>query len=246
VHPLLVAALHVAVRVAEETDGLVDPCLGRQLVSLGYDADLGLVRQQGRASGHVTAPPVRDAWRALAIDGDRVLLPPDVALDLGATAKAWASDLVAQSVADETGTGVLASLGGDVSVVPGHAATLWPIAISERPEGATEELVGIESGGLATSSTVVRRWTSGGVQRHHLLHPRTGAPVDGPWRTVTATGSNCVTANAATTAALVLGDEALDWLEARQVPARLVHRSGEVATTHGWPAADRTRPMEPA
>ncbi len=234
VHPLLVAALHVAVRVAQETGGMVDPCLGRALVSLGYDADLARVQAEGRAVGSVTVPRF-GAWQEIRFDGDLVAVPSDVSIDLGSTGKAWASDLIAQSVAEEVGDGVLVSLGGDVSTVPLRGGD-WPVAISERPGAEPEQVIGLSGGGLATSSTLVRRWSSNGVERHHLLDPRTGAPVLGPWRTVTATGSSCVSANAASTAALVLGEAAVAWLEDRRIPARLVDTDGHVTPLNGWPA----------
>lgn len=239
VHPLLRAALAVAVGVARVTEGLVDPCLGRSLVSLGYDADLGVVRREGRRTGSVTVPRF-GAWQEIRFDGDRVLVPDDVSIDLGSTAKAWASDLVAHSVSDEVGTGVLVSLGGDVAALPAASGTPWPVAVSERPGGEPEQLVGLVGGGLATSSTLVRRWTSDGVERHHLLDPRSGEPVAGPWRTATTSGASCVTANAASTAALVLGASAPAWLTRRQIPARLVDHEGRVTVVNGWPVAEPT------
>jgi len=126
------------------------------------------------------------------------------------------------------------SVAGDL---PGAApdGRPWAVAVSERPGAAAESLVALTEGGLATSSTQVRRWTSGGVRRHHLLDPRTGLPAEGPWRTVTAVGRDCLAANAATTAALVLGADAVDWLREHDVAARLVGRDGVVCTTGDWP-----------
>ena len=43
-------------------------------------------------------------------------------IDLGATAKAWAADRCAEQLADSIGSGVLVSLGGDVSVAGSPAA----------------------------------------------------------------------------------------------------------------------------
>ena len=72
-------------------------------------------------------------------------------------------------------------------------------------------------------------------EMHHLLDPRTGRPTAGPWRTVTATGPTCVAANTATTAALVLGADAVPWLEQHDVTARLVDESGAVHRVGAWP-----------
>ena len=94
--------------------------------------------------------------------------------------------------------------------------------------------VSIVAGGLATSSTSVRRWTRGERTYHHLVDPRTGAPADEYWRTDTVAAASCVDANIASTAAVVLGPAALDWLDERRLPARLVDVDGGVATAGGW------------
>jgi FAD:protein FMN transferase len=240
VDPLLVAAVRAALWAAELTDGIVDPCLGRTLVSLGYDDDLAVVRARPEPSWTVTPPaPLapRGAWRDLAVVDEAVRVPAGVSLDLGATAKAWAADLVAQAVADAIGGTAVLSLGGDVRVAgPGGAAPTWPVRVSEAVDDlATGELV-VVSGGLATSTTVVRRWRAAGADRHHLIDPATGRPAAAPYRTVTAGGGTCLAANTATTAAVVLGHRAPTWLATQGVTARLVARDGTVTTVGGWPA----------
>jgi len=238
--PLLVAATRVAVAAADETGGLVAPCLGRSLVSLGYDRALAAVRSS--APPPMTAvphcPPRPDAWRELAVTDDAIRLPAGVALDLGATAKAWAADLVAATLVDRLRCDVVVSLGGDVRVLgPGPESTArWPVQVAEHPDDVPRGPTVQVSGGLATSSTVVRRWRNRSGSQHHLLDPRTGAPVVEVFRTVSAAGRTCVAANTATTAALVLGPDALRWLAAHGVAARLVDADGSILTVGSWPA----------
>ena len=99
------------------------------------------------------------------------------------------------------------------------------------------------AGGIATSSTTVRRWTRGEVELHHIIDPATGLPVDGPWRTATVAADTCIDANIASTAAIVMGEAAVAWLERHQVPARLVDRDGGVHRLAGWPdSANSKRP----
>jgi thiamine biosynthesis lipoprotein len=233
--PLLLAAVGVALEAAHQTGGLVDPCLGAQLVSLGYDADLGVVQQRPDPPFRPARSHPVGAWRDAAVRDDAIRVPAGVALDLGATAKAWAADLVALTIVEELGGGVVVSLGGDVRVIGDDRVATWPITVTEHPDGTDPVTVWMDGGGLATSSTQVRRWRTAGVERHHLLDPRTGQPVDGPWRTVTATGPTAVAANVATTAALVLGHHAVPWLEEHRVDARLVGRDGSVTRTGAWP-----------
>jgi thiamine biosynthesis lipoprotein len=237
VDPFFTSALTIALEAATATDGLVNPCLGRQLVELGYDQTFSAVLARGaartpeRASNNYDA----NAWREVDVDPTgAVRVPSGCALDLGATAKAWASDLVAATIADELGGRVLVSLGGDISIA-GEDGVHWPVTISERPGEPAEATVLLTGGGLATSSTRVRRWPSGDDHRHHLLDPRTGQPVDELWRTVSATGPTCVAANVATTAAIVLRADAVEWLSDRGVAARLVDTHGRVTTVAGWP-----------
>jgi thiamine biosynthesis lipoprotein len=95
-------------------------------------------------------------------------------------------------------------------------------------------VVAIETGGLATSSTMVRRWRRGGEDVHHIVDPATGAPCTVVWRTATVAARTCVEANVATTAAIVLGAAARGWLEGRALPARLVDTAGCAHSVAGW------------
>lgn len=239
VDPILVAAVGVAVDAARETDGVVDPCLGRSMIHLGYDADLGVVRRRPDAPRTAPAPSLRpEAWREIGLDPEGAIRVPDgCALDLGATGKAWASDLVAGAVVDRLGCHVIVSIGGDVRVdgPSGAPRESWAVSITERPDADAASVVWLDAGGLATSSTTVRTWSSGGEVNHHLLDPRTGQPIPGHWRTATATGRTCVAANTAATAALVLGPDAVAWLDQRSVAARLVASDGTVRTVAAWP-----------
>jgi thiamine biosynthesis lipoprotein len=245
VDPLLVAAVGVAIDAARETDGLVDPCLGQQLVEIGYDDDLAVVLARRGPRDVPAATPRPDAWREVGVDpGGAVLVPSGVQLDLGATAKAWASDLLAVTLVDALGGEALVSLGGDVRIA-GEGRRAWPVEVTEHPDGLGDDLpaerLTLDGGGLATSSTTVRRWTAAGVERHHLLDPRTGRPVTPYWRTVTATGPTCVAANVATTAAVVLGAGAERWLAEHSIDARLVSATGTVRRVGHWPEPEEDR-----
>jgi thiamine biosynthesis lipoprotein len=235
VDPLLVAATVAAVEAAEHTDGIVHPLLGKVMIGLGYDRTFTEL-QPGRSMGARIEPPPLGAWRSIEWEAGAIRIPTGTALDLGATAKAWAGDVISQTIAEEERANVLLSLGGDVAMARGdRSPTWWPIAIREHPEGEASTEVALTRGGLATSSTRLRRWTVAGATHHHLVDPRTGASARTCWRTVSATGPSATAANIATTAAVVLGDDAVRWLTEREVAARLVSEDGTVTLTPGWP-----------
>jgi thiamine biosynthesis lipoprotein len=130
---------------------------------------------------------------------------------------------------------VLVNLGGDIAVAGRPPPAGWTVRVADdhqAPADAPGQSLTIHSGGLATSSTTVRRW---GRSSHHIIDPRTGRPAESRWRTVSVAAGNCVDANTASTAAIVKGDDAPAWLGARGMPARLVDRDGGVLTVAGWP-----------
>lgn len=240
VDPLLVQAVDVALRAARLTDGRVDPTVGNAIRTLGYDTDFASVAA-GTPARALSPRPV-PGWRCVTVDraASTIRVPAGVALDLGATAKAFAADTSARLAHRELRAGVLVSLGGDVAVAGPAPRGGWPVRVGEDhaavDAGPDDQTVSIEAGGLATSSTTVRRWAQGDVPRHHVLDPRTGLPAPGPFRTVSVAAGSCVDANTATTAALVLGARAPIWLAERNLPARLVRDDGRILLVRGWPA----------
>jgi thiamine biosynthesis lipoprotein len=70
---------------------------------------------------------------------------------------------------------------------------------------------------------------------HHILDPRDGAPVTITWRTVSVAAATCADANIASTAAIVLGAGAVEWLAEQRLPARLVALDGTAQFVGGWP-----------
>ncbi len=233
--------LAAALRAAALTGGDVDPTCGRALTGLGYDRDFADVEAAGDAGPRLTGSvgPL-PGWRSVHLDhlGRRAWLEHGAQIDLGATAKAWAADQCAGQLADKLGCGVLVSLGGDVSVAGPPPSEHWRIRVTDDHAAAAAapgQTVTISSGGLATSSTTVRAWTVGGRPVHHIIDPATGEPARSCWRTVSVAAGTCVDANIASTAAIIRGAAALDWLHGLGLPARLVRHDGTVETTAGWP-----------
>jgi FAD:protein FMN transferase len=238
VSPLLLEAIQTALDAARKSGGLVDPTVGGALRALGYDRDFDVVVRDG-ASPEIRLVPA-SGWQSVGVDAEEstVRLRPGTELDLGATAKAFAADRIARAAHDATGVGVLVSLGGDIAVAGEPPIGGWPILVTfdhRRRPGVTGQKISIRDGGLATSSTMVRRWRAGSVELHHIIHPATGVPVQERWRTVTVAARSCVDANTAATAAIVRGDTAPAWLHGLGLAARLVRDDGRVVRVGGWP-----------
>jgi thiamine biosynthesis lipoprotein ApbE len=250
VGPLLAEAIAVALRAARLTDGDVDPTVGAAMSAVGYDRDFDRVRRTGPPL-LVTTRTV-PGWREVHLEGQSLTMPEGIQLDLGATAKAWAADRAAARIAARLGGGVLVSLGGDIAVAGAVPDGGWRVRVQdvtgkpEDPPAGPYTLIAIHAGGLATSSTAARRWQRGGDVLHHILDPRTGRPADAVWRTVSVAADSCADANAASTAAVIRGREALGWLAKLGLPARLVDATGVVFTVAGWPSDSEPSDSEPS
>lgn len=240
VSELLAETVYVALEAARTTDGIVDPTLARELRAAGYDCTFALVRARG---GWRLRPLDRRTatWREVELDRERGMLriPPGVELDLGATAKAWAADDLAGSIAAQSGAGALVALGGDLAVAGPPPQQGWAVRVADDHSASldgTGPVVAIVAGGLATSGTSVRRWRANYGHAHHVIDPRSRRPAVTPWRTVTVAAATCLGANIAAIAALVLGASGADWLTRRRLPSRLVREDGAVSHTCDWPA----------
>jgi FAD:protein FMN transferase len=219
---LLVELVEVALAAADSTGGLVDPCLGRQVDAAGYRTwAAGEVAVLAPA---IQAPPGSGRWRDVEVAAGRVRIPSGVDLDLGATAKAWLADEVAERVADEIGLDVVANMGGDLRVIvesPG-----WIVSADHEVPGLPECALAITDGGLATSGQGRRRWLTTAGPAHHLIDPRTGRSADTGWWAVSALAASATTANVAATAGMLLDGEAPAWFAERGLYGLFTRWSG--------------------
>jgi FAD:protein FMN transferase len=206
--------LSLSIDAANATDGLVSPSVGGAVLAAGYDRDFARLPDDGDAVEPVRVP----SHRSLSLRGRMLLRAEPVVLDLNGVVKGRTVDDAVALVGDGW-----VSAGGDL-------ATTVPVVVGLPGGGA----VTLRRGGLATSSVARRAWLRGGVRRHHLIDPRTGSPSASPWRDVTATATSCAAADVAAKAALLLGREGPDWLDARGLPGRFVTHDGTVKVNGRW------------
>jgi len=236
VSPVFARALAVALQAAEITDGDVDPTCGRSLVSLGYDKDFDELADD--SSDLAVSPVPAGGWQCVEFDPGAmtVRVPDGVLLDFGATAKALASDLAAKAICAQIGSGVLVNLGGDIAMAGQPPEGGWRIGVDDGVTRPGEQVtVAVEAGGVATSCPAARGWRRDGRNLHHIIVPSTGRPAEIYWAAVSVAAATCVDANTASTASVIRGPAAQQWLHSFNLPARLARPDGQVITTGGWP-----------
>ncbi len=230
--PELREVLHAAVDAAHATGGTFDPLLGARLVALGYDRTFEDLPADGTAIELAAWHP--GAWREIEIDDLRgfVRIPAATAVDLGGIAKGMAVDAAIAALGNAGVPYAAVNAGGDLAVLgtpPG--ANGWPVILDE----ADERAVTVHRGGLATSTVLARRWTSGGAARHHLIDARTGLPSTSEVITASVAAPTCREAEVAAKVALLRGAvEGAAFLTGNDLSGLLVTADGETWRTGGW------------
>ena len=161
------------------------------------------------------AADLRDAvsrtdWRQVTIEGNTVMLPAGVLIDLGGIAKGYVADRVAELLTERGVERGVLSFGGNIVVIgnkPGGEP--WRIGIRDidGPSGSSMAVLRITGGCVVTSGIYERGFTLDGVRYHHLLDPETGWPVQNGLASVTVVTDSSTRADALSTALFVLGPE---------------------------------------
>jgi thiamine biosynthesis lipoprotein len=210
----LSSMLLLALDAARATGGLVTPAVGDALLRAGYDRDIAALPADGEPVEPARAPSLD----SLSLRGNVLLRTERDVLDLNGVVKSKTVD------------DALALLGSGWVSAGGDVATTVPLQVG-LPAGGS---VTLDGGGLATSSVAVRTWKRGGEIHHHLIDPATGAPARTPWRDVSVAAENCVAADVAAKAALLLGPAGPSWLDRRNLPGRFVTHRGAVHVNETW------------
>jgi thiamine biosynthesis lipoprotein len=226
--------LDAARRAARLSDGLVDFTVGPVVIASGYDLDLDLVRARVTYTPPTRAATVTGWERIVRTGARRVTVPRGAVLDFGATAKAHAADTIAARLGGSLPGGFLVNLGGDIATAGPAPDGGWQVGV-EAADGRVRQVVAITDQGVATSSTQLRRWATNAGTAHHIVDPRTGRTAPTVWAMVTCIAVNALEANTASTASIILGEDAPAWLGRHGIAARLERPDGTVVHTPGWP-----------
>lgn len=229
--PILLAALTVAMQVAEHTDGAFDPTIGHTLAAAGFDRDYRTGEAVAGLSDVFPGLSEEDMGTIedLHLDpaGGTVVLDRPLLLDLGAVAKGLAIDLAAQELL--TLPGATIDAGGDAYL---HGTDLagrgWRTGVAD-PHRPGELITELTLSDLAVA-------TSGDYARPGQLLTR--QQPDDPLAAVTVLAPTAMAADALSTAVLLLGlRKGLALLaETEDVAALLVATTGELHLTSDWPA----------
>lgn len=127
-----------------------------------------------------------------------------VRLDVGAIAKGWAT----QRVAENAPEGMLLSVGGNVCATGPKDAkgTPWVVGIQNPDGGENLHTLCVTGGSVVTSGDYQRTYMVNGQKYHHIIDPQTRMPARF-WRSVTVICEDSGLADALSTALFLLSYE---------------------------------------
>jgi thiamine biosynthesis lipoprotein len=231
------AVIEQAVTWWQRTGGLFDPTVLPALVAAGYDRSFELGPGPTAALADAEPAPGCDG---IVLDRSRmtVVLPRDVAIDLGGIGKGAAADLVSDELEEAPGiVGGCVNLGGDLRVWGSSpSGDGWPVGV-DGPTGTEDDhVLGLLEGAVATSSTARRTWVrADGTAAHHLIDPRTGRPAQTDIVQVTVIAPDVVTAEVLAKTSLLAGEAtAIALLERHDVAACITRRDGSTNDLGGY------------
>jgi thiamine biosynthesis lipoprotein len=221
--------IEALVQAWHATDGAFDPTLLGAIVHLGYGVSRDRVdhRTSLAPATELRGRPARILVRAADL---AVMLPPGTTLDAGGLGKGLAADLVADELIARGARGALVEIGGDLRVrgcAPSGPA--WPISIVD-----TGDVVELADGGVATSTSRLRTWTTRGAEHHHLVDPSTLRSTNNEVAACTVIAGTGAWAEAFTKIAFARGvTRALAHYESSGLAAAITTSDG-VVTTSAW------------
>lgn len=155
-----------AQKMYTKTSGAFDISVGGTLQRLGY----------GDTGTSVAAN--QSFWDEVRFDEKAIVIPNKSAVDFGGFGKGWLLDKLAVLL-EKRGYGhYLINGGGDIVLNSSK-----PIELGLEHPYDPAKVIGttkIKNGALAVSSTVKRRWVSGGKMTHHIIEPSQDSATDSP------------------------------------------------------------------
>lgn len=211
------------------TGGSFDPTVLGDVLRAGYTGDFDSL-----ADHHVVSSALELGCERIILAGDRATIPAATGFDPGGIGKGLAADLVVAQLSRAGAAGACVNVGGDVRLQGRGPQGSWTVAVEHPWLSEPLALLGLSSGATATSTTLRRRWLSGGKMRHHLIDPATGEPSETDINLAMVLGAEAWQCEVMAKAVLLKGTpHPFDILGGTDMEALVVTDDGQVVATSG-------------
>jgi len=229
--------LACAQAIAAASDGAFDPTVGPLVALWGFGAHAG--PRALPSTDVLQATRERCGWQRLQWQGDALLQPGGLELDLSAIAKGFGVDHVAAWLRSQQIDAALIEVGGELA---GYGCKPdgqpWRVLVESAPEedagtDTPPRVLALHGKAVATSGDRWHQYQADGQAYSHSLDPRTGMPVRQVAAAVTVVADDAMHADAWATALTVLGQAAgMALAERERLAVRYLQRSANGPQEH--------------
>lgn len=211
----------VSMEVSDELFQLISSSLHFcELTNGRLDISMGAVSAMyGFSSDSPTLPPASDiasalehsGWKKIKLDGKCITLSdPEAQIDLGAVAKGYIADRLAELLTDSGVESAVIDLGGNILCLgskPDGSDFSVGIQYPYKDTSTVITQVSLSDMSVVTSGVYQRFFEKDGKTYHHILDPDTGYPVDNSLLSVSIISKKSADCDALSTAVFALGLE---------------------------------------
>lgn len=173
--------------------------------------------------------------------GTVFLTDPRASLDVGAIAKGYATEKIAQALSEMGYSDFALNVGGNLRTVgKQHGKDEWVLGIRDPGEGGVLIRLAASDAALVTSGVYERYYEVNGEHLHHIIDPSTHAPARG-WLSISVLAPDSALADALSTALFTMSaEQGLALIEQlSDVEAIWLDESGCVTYSSGGPSLVR-------
>lgn len=225
--------INFALSMARQTGGALEPTIYPVLTAWGFTTDEYHIPTQDELDALLPLVNYEDIY----LMDITVTVPDRMQLDLGAVAKGYTGDKVAELLRDHGISSALINLGGNVQTVGSKPdGSPWRIGVRDPFADGNLGVLEIEDVAVVTSGGYERYFTDeDGNVYWHILDPETGYPAKSGLVSVTVVAPEGKLCDALSTALFVMGpEEAVQfWRDRQDFEMLLVDDDGGIYLTEG-------------
>ncbi len=228
--------LQSAMRYSVLTLGAFNPAILDTLIAAGYSKSFELLDSHPDRLPHDVSRVPRLA-EVLEIDEATKSVRTTASIDLGGIVKGWVTDLASDRLRSSC-EGWVIDAGGDIRA-GGVAIDSdgWIIGVDDPATGLLSDVIRLQDGAVATSSSLKRTWLSGNTRQHHIIEPSTGRPSCSGVVAASIVANSTELAEVVAKSIVVSGETfGVDLLKQTETEGRLIRTDGSVFVSEGWPS----------
>ena len=225
--------LRFALDMAEQTGGILDITTYPILTAWGFTTG----KYQIPTEEQLAEKMALVGYEKVLLSGNTVTLPAGMEIDLGAVAKGYACDLLAETFSENGIDSAIISLGGGLRLIGTKPdGSDFKVSVQHPEQQDSLGTLELSDTSIVTSGAYQRFFVGTDGKRYgHILDPRTGYPAQSGLASVTVIAKENKLCDALSTSLFVMGldDAEQFWREYKEFEMFLITDNGEIYLTEG-------------